>query len=266
GYPGFGSHMAWHPATGLGVIGLGNVRYAPVRPVVAEMLAMLVREDVAPRRRVAPTPAVERFRGIAEGLLAGWDDAAADAAFAMNMDLDEPRDLRRAAVERVAADLGPVRPDDGVPAFSASPAHLRWWLRGERGRVQLEILVTPEPEPRIQTLRITPVGEPDPVLRGAAQRILSLGGDVVPAWPSDLPVAVVLDTGAVERALRAGSAVFGTMALGLVIAGDGRTTSTWQLATERGRATLRVDMDAQSGEVTAVELLAAAREPVPDAW
>ena len=54
GYPGFGSHMAWHPATGLGVIGLGNVRYAPVRPVVAEMLAMLVREDVAPRRRVVP--------------------------------------------------------------------------------------------------------------------------------------------------------------------------------------------------------------------
>ena len=30
GYPGFGSNMAWHPATGLGVIALGNLRYAQV--------------------------------------------------------------------------------------------------------------------------------------------------------------------------------------------------------------------------------------------
>ena len=227
---------------------------------------MLVRTGVAPRRRVVPTPAVGRFRGVAEGLLSGWDDAVADAAFAMNMDLDEPRDLRRAAVERVAAELGPFRPDDRVPASAASPAHLSWWLRGERGRAKVEILVTPEPEPRIQTLRITPVGEPDPALRVAAERILGVGGDAVPAWPSGLPASDTLDTEAVVRATRAGDAVFGAMHLGLVIAGDGRTTSTWELATDRGRATIRVDMDPPSGVVTAVELRAAARKMEPEGW
>jgi hypothetical protein len=30
GYPGFGSHMRWHPASGLGVVALANARYAPV--------------------------------------------------------------------------------------------------------------------------------------------------------------------------------------------------------------------------------------------
>ena len=29
GYPGFGSNMRWHPATGLAVIALGNGTYAP---------------------------------------------------------------------------------------------------------------------------------------------------------------------------------------------------------------------------------------------
>ncbi len=95
GYPGFGSNMAWHPATGLGVIGLGNLRYAPVRPVVQEVLANLVRAGVAPRRRMVAMPAVERLRPVAERLLDAWDDALADATFADNMDLDEPRDLRR---------------------------------------------------------------------------------------------------------------------------------------------------------------------------
>ena len=184
----------------------------------------------------------------------------------MNMDLDEPRDLRRAAIERVAADLGPFRPDGAEPAFSASPAHLRWWLRGERGRVELDLQVTPEPDPRIQALRLTAVGDPDPRLRDAAGRILGLAGDAVPAWPSGLPASDALDTGAVVRVIRVGAALFGAMTLGFATAGDGRTTATWRLATDRGQATLRVDMDPESGAVTAVVLLAASREMVPDAW
>ena len=108
GYPGFGSHMAWHPATGLGVIGLGNLRYAPVRPVVAEQLRALVLADAVPRRRLRPAPPVEGLRALAEGLLERWDDAVADAAFAMNMDLDEPRDRRRAACPADRGRPGPV--------------------------------------------------------------------------------------------------------------------------------------------------------------
>ena len=110
--------MAWHPATGLGLIGLGNLRYAPCRPVVDEQLRVLVLADAVPRRRVLPSTDVRAFRPIVEGLLASWDDAVADEAFAMNMDLDEPRDLRRAAVEKVVAELGPFRPDASRPVVS----------------------------------------------------------------------------------------------------------------------------------------------------
>jgi hypothetical protein len=266
GYPGFGSIMTWHPATGLGVIALGNLRYAPMSGAAGEALLGLVREGHVPRRVVRPAPVVERFRDAVEGLLARWNDDIADEAFAMNLDLDEPRDLRRAAVEQVASDLGPFRRDEDRAAVSASAAHLRWWLRGKRGWVQLEILVTPEAEPRLQTFRVTPVGDPSPALAAAADRLLASAAEPAPGWPSDLARGDALDLVAVERALRAAAARFGAMRLAQPTSGDGRLTTTWDLVTDRGRATLKLTLDPETGAVTEAALQAARRTPPDDAW
>ena len=267
GYPGFGTHMAWHPATGLGVIGLGNLRYAPVRPVVAEMLAMLVRAEVAPRRRVVPGAAVAAMRPVVERLLERWDDAAADDVFAMNMDLDEPRELRRATVAEVAEDLGPLGPDDTRPATSVSPADLAWWLRGERGWARVSILVTPEPVPRLQSLKVTAVGDPSAALRSLADRVLALTAVAAPSWPQDLPLAEGVDGAAIVRAMRAAWTRFGSLRLGLPVEGDGRATSTFELETERGgRATLKVGLNPESGAVTVVTLQVPEREAPAEPW
>ena len=204
---------------------------------------------------------------MAEGLLARWDDAVADETFAMNLDLDEPRDLRRAAVEKVAADLGPFRRDEDRAAVSASAAHLRWWLRGERGWAELEILVTPEAEPRLQTFRVTPVGDPSAALVAAAERLLGAAAGPGPTtWPAGLARVGTLDPVPVERALQAGAARFGTMALGRPTGGDGTTSATWALVTERGRATLKVALDQESGAVTEAALRVAHLAPPDDAW
>jgi CubicO group peptidase (beta-lactamase class C family) len=269
GYPGFGSHMAWHPATGLGVIGLGNVRYAPVRPVVAEMLAMLVRAEAAPRRQVVPVAAVDAFRPLVEGLLGRWDDAVADKVFAMNMDLDEPRDLRRAEAKKIAGELGPFRRDSARPDRpdrAASPAELEWWLRGARGWVRASILVTPEPQPRLQRMALLAVGDPSPVLRSVAERILGLAVEPAPAWPVDLPVREDLDTPAVLQALRAGGARFGTLRLGHPIDGDGRASSTFEIESDRGCLELKVTLDPDTDALTTAALLVRTREAPPEAW
>ena len=54
----------------------------------------------------------------------------------MNVDLDEPLERRRATFERLRGVHGRSRPDPDAEPESASPAHLSWWLRGERGRVR----------------------------------------------------------------------------------------------------------------------------------
>lgn len=171
------------------------------------------------------------------------------------------------AVEKVAAELGPFRRDATRATTSWSAAHLRWWLRGERGWAQLEILVTPEPEPRLQTFLVTPVADPSPALVTAAERLLAAAAEPAVAWPGDVARGAGLDPGAVERALRAGSARFGTMRLGLPVAGDGAATTTWDVVTERGgRATLKLALDPGTGAVTEASLLAAAVEPPAEAW
>jgi CubicO group peptidase (beta-lactamase class C family) len=266
GYPGFGSNMTWHPGTGWGVIALANLRYAGVGSTTSEALRELVLAAPGEHRRVLAAPVVERYREVAEGLLAGWDDRVADEAFAMNMDLDEPRERRRAALGAVADALGPFRRDTDRPALSTSAAHLAWWVRGERGWAQLELLVTPEPAPLIQVLKAAFVGDPSPALEAPAQLLLAAAVEPAATWPSGLARGDVVDAVAVERAMRAASARFGTMTLGRPLAGDGRTTTTWELATERGRATLRLTLDAATGDLTEVTLEAARREPPPTAW
>ena len=202
-----------------------------------------------------------------EGLLVAWDDAVADGAFAMNMDLDEPRELRRAAVEKVAADLGPFRPDATRPEVSESPAHLTWWLRGERGWVRLGLLVTPEPSPRVQRFAVTAVPDPSDALLGHR------GQD-----PRRRRVAVA---GLARRRRRpAQTSIWsrsngrcgpprhasGPMRRGLPMAGDGTTTATFQVDGDDGRAELKITVDPESGAVTTVVLSAAEREAAAEAW
>ncbi len=43
GYPGFGSHMRWHPASGLAVIVLANSTYAAAHPLAGKLLDALLR-------------------------------------------------------------------------------------------------------------------------------------------------------------------------------------------------------------------------------
>jgi serine-type D-Ala-D-Ala carboxypeptidase/endopeptidase len=284
GYPGFGSHMAWHPATGWGVIGLGNRRYAPVRPLVADVLAALVRSDSVPRRSVRPTERVLELQQIVDGLLTDWDDAVADSVFAMNMDLDEPRELRRAAVEGVVRDIGltPTShtaqtpaddPQDGstVPApTSDSSADRTWWRSGARGSIRVSILVSPEPVPRIQRLDLEPVGAPSPTLVRAAQWILAL--DDTQHAPDDLgddpPVDLdsIIEDGVTLGMIRAARVRFGAMRLGRPIGGDGRSSTTFEVESDRGQAELVVTADPATGAIVRVTVRERERDAPAEAW
>ncbi len=267
GYPGFGSHMAWHPATGLGVIALGSLRYAPMRPAANDALRALLLAEVAPRRGVTPLPATDRAVEAVDRLLDAWDEEAADALFAMNVDLDEPRDRRRAAVEATVDGVGrPLRTDGARPAELATPAHRTWWRRGERGWLRVSAKITPQPIPRLQSLVVEGVLDPSPALVAAAEAIIG-AASAGPSLPAGLRIAPGLDRGVHARTAQAAAARFGGLRLGLPLAGDGQTTSTWALETERGGgARLRLAIDPASGQITAIELTTAPRVMPAEGW
>ena len=121
-----------------------------------------------------PAPALEAARDAIERLLASWDDDLAAATFSMNVDMDEPMEHRRAAIERLRETHGALRRSDEAPV-SDTPLHAAWWLEGEpgRGRVKVEITLDPQPVPKVQWLELTSVPEPDPRWRAAAEALVA---------------------------------------------------------------------------------------------
>lgn len=260
GYPGFGSHMRWHPGTGLGIIAFANHRYGPASPLARDMLHELLRMEAAPLRRIRPNAATLAARETVEGLIERWDDDVAAASFAMNVELDEPLELRKAAIERLRERHGRLRRDAETPDESQTPYHLVWWLRGDRGRVRAELLLSPELPPRVQTFGLTSVPEPPELLRSFAKRIVAAleapeTGPVTIDWPKDVSVTSKVDVGQVVRALRATEARFAPLTLGPVVEGDGEKKATFRLEGPRGRIDLVLTLDPEAGCLDSVVLV-----------
>jgi CubicO group peptidase (beta-lactamase class C family) len=268
GYPGFGSHMRWHPASGLGVVALGNARYAPAGLLALAILRELLGADAVPVRRTRPAAATLRARAAVERLIERWDDALAAEMFAMNVELDEPLASRRAAIEALKARLGALVADESEPVESSTEFQLAWWLKGERGRVRAELLLSPELPPRVQALKLTSVPEAPEPLHRAAERIAGAlampeDGPVAIDWPAELEVSERVDLAAIVRAMRATEARFAPLQLGPVMEGDGEWKATFQLRGPRGRIDLALALDPETGRLDAVSLVPV-RQVAPD--
>lgn len=250
GYPGYGSYMRWHPGSGIGIIALANGRYVPMIHPASEALAVLLRAHAHRIRPLTTWAHTDHARMIVERLLHQWDDEAARALFAMNIELDEPVARRRAAIEHLRDVHGSLRPDLSAKVESHSPAHLAWWMVGDRGRVRVEILLDPERPPRMQVLTFTSVPEPSPALCRIALVLVDLLAQPGPSWPAGVALAGLTDRLAIERSFRAAEALFGPAVLGPAISGDGATRATWRVTGQRGELDLTLELDGPDGAVT----------------
>jgi CubicO group peptidase (beta-lactamase class C family) len=260
GYPGFGSHMRWHPASGLGVIALANGRYAPASLLARELLGVLLEAEVAPPRRTQPNAATRAASAAVEALIDGWDDERAAGLFAMNVELDEPVASRKAFLDRIRERHGRLHPDPAAPPQSVTAFHQLWWLAGERGgRVRVEIQLTPEASPKVQTLGITSVPQPAAALdRAAGELVAAINasertGDA--DWPADLAVGPDVDLAGVRRQMRAAEARFGPVELGPPVDGDGERKATFRLHGTRGHLELALTYDPDNACVGAFALV-----------
>ena len=260
GYPGFGSHMRWHPGSGLGIIAFANHRYGPAAPLARDMMLELLRAESAPLRHTRPNAATLAARDTVERLIDDWDDDLAAATFAMNVELDEPLELRKAAIERLRARHGRLRRDEDAPEEAQTSFHLAWWLQGERGRVRVEILLSPHVPPLVQTFALTSVPDPPAALRAFAERILAAldapdSGPVAIDWPKDVPASDKVEAGQVVRAMRATEARFAPLTLGQVVESDGEKKATFRLTGPRGRVDLVLTLDPDAGCLDSVALV-----------
>ncbi|MFN8157308.1 MAG: serine hydrolase domain-containing protein [Candidatus Nanopelagicales bacterium] len=258
GYPGYGSHMVWHPATGLGIVGLANGRYAgPYRATRVALFALLAELEAA-ARVVRPTAAATSARSRVDALVEVWDDAVASELFAPNVDGDLPRE-RRVADVRAAVDLvgGLVGPAYDVTAHA--PSRLVWWRPGAHGRLRVEMWLTPESPQRVQVLDVRGVPDPDPALVAVAERIAAALLVADPSWPGDVEVAPAVDVEAVLVEARRAWAAGAVGALEpLPVAATSAYDATFEARGAEARSALTVALD--GGVVTSCRLVVSGDE------
>jgi hypothetical protein len=128
-------------------------------------------------------------------------------------------------------------------------------LKGQRGRVRIEISLDPEQPARVQALSVTSVPEPPERLAAFATRLVGLLSAPGPAWPDEIPLATSVNRATIERKLRATEALYGPVEIGPVVAGDGELTATWRVSGERGGLTLQLALEAAEGPLASVALV-----------
>jgi CubicO group peptidase (beta-lactamase class C family) len=207
GYPGYGSHMCWHPTTGLGFIGLANGRYAsPGRTAARQALNALLEAVDAPARRVRLTPATRTAQAKVDALLDAWNDDEADQLFAPNVDLDLPRDYRRREIQEAIDKIGGLV---GVAEelTATTPSAIEWVRPGAAGRLKVDIQLMPRLEQRVQTLGVQVVPAPSDELRNIAQTVVTALLSDEPQWPAGVVTDGALDHAAVLRGAAAARAI-----------------------------------------------------------
>jgi CubicO group peptidase (beta-lactamase class C family) len=258
GYPGFGSNMCWHPGTGIGAIALGNSTYAGMAPLAARMLeAVVTAHQAQPGRPAAgavalapggsrPWPETLAARTAVSRLLQSWDEGEASRLFASNVVLDAPFAERQRRIALVRERIGDFREDPArAPEFD-TPAHCRWWLAGERGVVQVQIQLTPERAPRVQSLALAVPPAAGSALRVMLDAVVAWLNGTGRDWPQDIGVADGVDTVLLARRLGMAAAWAGPVRLGACKAGDGTAAVMAELVGRHATITLSLAIDPET--------------------
>lgn len=266
GYPGYGSQMRWHPATGLGTIVLANSTYAKAGALAAEILARLLAADrpealgepggyLVRAAGPAPTgawPQTLAARDLVNDLLRHWDDKAAGRLFTPNVALDRPFGQRRADIVMLRERIGEFRPDAQRAVECDSPAHCRWWLTGERGTVCVQIRLAPLRDPLVQQLILAVPPSAAAALDTAIRLLTGTINAGARDWPAELATAVNVER--VLRQFRLAAAWAGRCEPVGWLAGDGSTFATVELAGVDGRVALTVETGGPEQKVLRAEV------------
>lgn len=166
GLPGFGSLMRWLPEHGVGIVAMGNLTYTGWGAVTDQALQALAATGGLQPRVPRPAPVLLTRQRQVSRLIDRWDDALADSLAAMNLYRDEPKERRRAAIERLVGQAGgECRP---YGAFKADNA-LRgsWKMRCRDSDLGIYITLAPTEPARVQFLEVTPLARDEDL--GTAQ-------------------------------------------------------------------------------------------------
>lgn len=158
GLPGFGSIMRWLPEHGVGIVALGNLTYTRWTPVADSALALLAGTGGMVARMPQPAPVLLQRQAQVSRLIERWDSALADSIAAMNLYLDESKDRRRAAIDRVRRQVGGECRRTG-PIVAENALRGSWRLRCRDGDLRVAVTLAPAVPAGVQFMEVRPMAK-----------------------------------------------------------------------------------------------------------
>jgi CubicO group peptidase (beta-lactamase class C family) len=160
GLPGYTLFMCWHPDSGDGMVVLTNSHRGDPVSLTREGLLRLLSAHQRPAQTVVLWEETVRARLDAESLIRSWDHALAARLLAENVDFDRPLEQRRAEIERLVDQIGPLRASRPITEIvsAATSADVTWSIPGENGELICMVHMTPADPPQVQELVVKAVG------------------------------------------------------------------------------------------------------------
>jgi D-alanyl-D-alanine-carboxypeptidase/D-alanyl-D-alanine-endopeptidase len=158
GLPGFASHMEWLPDRGVGVIGLANRTYVPVRLAVRQAFDALATAGALQPHSDVASPALVATRQAIVALYERWDPAVAAETMLGTyfLDLDDnrkPPDFAQLrAVHGACVGIGEITPTGALRGA--------WRMTCERGVLEVTAMLGPTLPSRVQYITVTALGVP----------------------------------------------------------------------------------------------------------
>lgn len=152
GLPGFGSQWRILPDYGIGIVVFGNLTYAPMGSVLTSAVDSILNwADLEPR--VLPASAfLEKRKSQIIALLPSWKNAGESGIFADNFFDDYfIADLKKQA-EEVYRKAGKIESSSAVVATNQLRGY--FILKGEKADIKIWFSLSPEPDPKIQALKL----------------------------------------------------------------------------------------------------------------
>jgi CubicO group peptidase (beta-lactamase class C family) len=154
GLPGFTLFMTWHPDSGHGVVVLTNSHRSNPIALCNEALGRTLARHRTPAETITLWPETVTRRAEAERLIRDWDDDLAARILADNVDFDRSLAARRAEIQQLIGEVGPLLPSQPSPGIvsAVTSADVTWSIPGEHGELLCMIHLTPVDPPQIQEI------------------------------------------------------------------------------------------------------------------
>ncbi len=150
--PGYGSHYAFYPKYGVGIMAFGNLTYT--RPYDKDLMLKVLIEEAGIKSRELPASDILKTRKEQVlQMIQTWDENLEADILAENFYLDKSRAHRKAEIEEILNKAGEIYSAGDLRAVNQLRAGFD--VDSENGTIFIFFTLSPEKDPKVQALYLS---------------------------------------------------------------------------------------------------------------